>query len=281
MLKPITQKVLGYGTMVEGEIEERFFSTTDEYASDQEEVNEDKTFRYILPLLEKYQAKTVVDIGCGVGTMINTISKKGYNAYGVDLMSLSQYWNKLNRDKDRFFLVNPHHFELPFTDNSIDFVFTLGAIEHVGTSNGQSDRLPNYHAIRQQWLQEIFRIVKPGGRMLIAGPNRNFPIDTAHGLDTRCSSWEQFLTGKLGTTIHKTWGENFLWGYSDIHKYLEGMPYSLEAQSLKGLMNFSRVPKTLCGLAKLYVNKLPAFLLATGFNPWVLAMVEKKELEQL
>lgn len=275
MLKPIKQRVSGFGTMMDGQVEELFNSTTDEYANDQSEVNVGKTHDYILPFLKKYNAKKVVDIGCGVGTMTDTIANEGYESYGVDLVTLSRYWEKLDLDRDRFFLADPYRFELPFENDSIDFVFTLGVIEHVGTSNGHSDRLPNYHEIRKDWLREVFRIVKPGGRMLIGGPNRNFPIDTAHGPDTRCSAFEQRLTDKVGATVHKTWGENFLWGYSDIHQYLEGLPYSMEGQSVEGLVHFSRVPGPFRKLAELYVKHLPKSLLATGFNPWMMALVEK------
>ncbi len=277
MLKPIKQRVSGFGTMMEGQVEELFNSTTDEYANDQAEVNVGKTHNYILPYLKKYKAKTVVDIGCGVGTMVDTIGKEGYEAYGVDLVTLSRYWEKLNLDRERFFLADPYRFELPFADNSVDFVFTLGVIEHVGTSNGHSDRLPNYHEIRKEWLREVFRIVKPGGRMLIGGPNRNFPIDTAHGPDSRCTAWEQRLTDKVGSTVHKTWGENFLWGYPDIHHYLEGLPYSMQGQSVEGLVHFSRVPGPFRKLAELYVKHLPKGLLSTGFNPWMMALVEKND----
>jgi len=276
ILKRVKQNILGFGTMMDGPVEEFFDSTTDEYADDQKEVNVEKTHRYILPYLKKYDVKTVADIGCGVGVMVDTISAEGYEAYGVDLITLSRYWEKLGLNKDRFFLVDPYSFELPFEDNSLDFVFTLGVIEHVGTSNGHSDRLEDYHTIRKEWLRELFRVVKPGGRMLIGGPNRNFPIDTAHGADTQSSALEKYLSSKVGSTVHKTWGDNFLWGYADIHRYLEGLDYSMEAQSVKGLVEFSRVPKFFRGISRMYTDNLPVCLRATGFNPWMLALIEKK-----
>ncbi len=271
--------MLGYGTMMEGAVEELFNSTTDEYASDQAEVNAEKTRNYIIPFLEKYHAESVVDIGCGVGTMVETIQKEGYKAFGVDLVTLSRYWDRLGLDRETFFLVDPYHFQLPFKTDSIDFVFTLGVIEHVGTSNGHSDRLPDYHGIRKEWLREVFRIVKPGGRMLIGGPNRNFPIDTAHGPDSRCANWENFLSAKVGATVHRTWGENFLWSYRDINDYLDGLPYQMQAQSVKGLVNFSRVPGPFRALARGYVDHLPEPLLKTGFNPWMMALVEKTDVQ--
>src|SRR5690606_22490362 len=123
---------------------------------------------------------------------------------------------------------------------------------------------------------EVFRVVKPGGQLLLGGPNRNFPVDTAHGPDSRCLAWERYLSGKLGATVHRPWGGNFLWGYADIRAYLEGLPCRILPQSVHGLMNFSRVPGPLRGLARNYVARLPRALLGTGFNPWMLALVEKQ-----
>ena len=79
---------------------------------------------------------------------------------------------------------------------------TFGAIEHVGTTNGHADRRPDWHAVRQQWLREIFRVLSPGGRMLIGGPNRAFPIDVAHGPDNQAASWERWLARRLGLSAN-------------------------------------------------------------------------------
>jgi len=165
--------------------------------------------------------------------------------------------------------------KLPFGDASLDFVFTLGVIEHVGTSNGHSDRLPDYHARREQWLREVFRVVRPGGAMLVAGPNRGFPVDVAHDLDSRASRLEGWLSRKLKISLHKTWGESFLWAYRDVHRYLRGLPYTLEPQPIAGFLACSRVPGPLRPLVRAYVDHMPRRLYGTGFNPWVMALVRK------
>ena len=274
-LKKIYQEVNGFGTMSKDNVSELFDSTTDEYADIQMEINVEKTLSYILPIAEKLQAKSILDVGCGVGTMVKVLMNHGFDAYGVDLITLAKYWEKQGLDKAHFFLAEPYKLELPFEDNSLDFVFTLGAIEHIGTSDGHADRLPDYHMIRKEWLREIYRVVKPSGHMLIGGPNRNFPIDTAHGLDSKASKVEKKLTEWLGTTVHKTWGANFLWGYSDIEKYLSDLPYEMEGLSVSNYAYFSRVPNLLKGLSKLYVDKMPKPLLKTGLNPWMMALITK------
>ena len=249
--------------------------TTDEYAIQQEEHNVRKTLDFIEPMLSMKAAKRVLDVGCGVGTMVSTLAGQGYEAYGVDLAGVQDRWKALQRSPERFFVVDALNMRLPFHDASLDFVFTLGVIEHVGTTDGFSDREPRYHQIREAWLRELFRVVRPGGAMLIGGPNKGFPIDVAHGPDTRASHLELLLSKWAGATVHKTWGENFLWGYDDIHRYLRGCAYRMTAQSVSRYVHYSRVPSLVRPLVQGYVKHLPKALLATGFNPWMAALVER------
>lgn len=275
-LKKLTQRINGFGTLMSGDIKV-LDNTTEEYASEQMEGNVDKTRSYLLPLIDKYDVRTAVDLGCGVGTMVTELLNHGIDAYGVDLISLNPFWEKMGHDKDRFFFVDPYKFELPFADNSIDFAFSFGVIEHIGTSDGHADRMTNYHELRKNWLREVYRVLKPGGKMLIGGPNRNFPIDTAHGPDSKASRFELMLSRWAGATVHKTWGENFLWSYADFPDYLSNLAYKLEPLSVNDFVYFSRVPKPFRTLTQFYIKHLPKSLLGTGFNPWVMALVEKGE----
>ncbi|MCA9483976.1 MAG: class I SAM-dependent methyltransferase [Nitrospina sp.] len=276
-LKPMNIEVLGYKAMIPAEEHETFDATTEDYANTQMEANEEKTRNFILPYIVKNNARTVLDVGCGVGTMVQFLLREGFDAYGVDLASLTGYWHKQKLDANHFFVIDPMNFELPFLDDTFDFIFTLGVIEHIGTTNGHSDRHENYHEYRKKWLREVFRVVKPGGHMLIGGPNRNFPIDTAHGLDSRASTLEKKISSMAGVSIHKTWGENFLWSYQDFPVYLEGLDFRLKGQRVSGYGNYSRVPGLFRHLARWYVDYMPGFFLETGLNPWVMALIKKNK----
>jgi SAM-dependent methyltransferase len=271
----VRAEINGYGTTIDRPQDSSPDTTTDEYADIQLDVNIRKTQEYILPLARRLKAQTVVDIGCGVGAMVKTLLEQGFDAYGTDLQGLERFWSRQNLPRDRFFVVSAQDMRLPFHDNSVDLAFTLGVIEHVGTSDGHADRLPAYHQIRRAWLLETLRVIKVGGSLLIGGPNRNFPVDVAHGLDSRASSFEQFLSRKVGASVHKTWGENFLWGYGDLRRYLAGLPCEITAQSVAGYLGFSRVPAKLRSVVEAYVGRMPGFLLGTGFNPWMMALVSK------
>lgn len=271
----INQRIRGYGALLDTDESETPDVTTDEYAANQEHVNDGKVINYLLPLARSLEAKTVLDVGCGIGAMVRTFLRENFDAFGADLPGLTSHWQRLEMPCERMFVIDPVDFRLPFKDDSMDFVYTLGVIEHVGTTNGHSDRRPDYHQHRKAWLRELMRVVRPGGSALIAGPNRGFPVDAAHDLDTRASNLERWLSNKLGVSVHKTWGENFLWSYRDVQNYLKGGNFALTPLSVEGFLSFSRVPGPVKPLVNGYVRHLPRRLLGTGFNPWVMALVTK------
>jgi len=150
----------------------------------------------------------------------------------------------------------------------------------VGTSDGHASRLPDYRVIRRDWLREVYRCVRPGGYLLMGGPNRQFPIDVAHGLDSRASRIERWLSGCAGVSVHKPWGEGFLWSYGDFGEFLSGLPFALTPLRIDGYLGLSRVPAALRPLVKLYLHALPRRWLGTGLNPWVLALIRRMEADE-
>jgi ubiquinone/menaquinone biosynthesis C-methylase UbiE len=70
--------------------------------------------------------------------------------------------------------------QLPFSDDSFDGVFMNEVFEHV--------------ADEQRTLDEIHRILKPGGRLIVISPNRGFPFE---GHTVHIRNW----TSKVPTPI--------------------------------------------------------------------------------
>jgi len=273
----VVRSFYGYQALGQKDKLEPVDSTNEGYAKKQDEINPARTRAFLNPMLKRNNASIVLDVGCGIGAMVTELLDLGYDAYGVDLIHVGRFWSSRNLDRDRFFYMNSRHTDLPFEDASFDFAYTLGVIEHVGTTNGHSDRAHDYHKIRRQWIHELFRVVRPGGHILIGGPNRGFPFDTAHGPDSRASNFELTLSRITGVTIHKPWGENFLWSFSNLCRYLEGLPYQMEPISVTNLLYFSRVPRIFRTLVRFYVKHIPKMLLGTCFNPWMLTLVHKEK----
>ena len=274
-LKPFKQTIHGYGATLDVSKTVSPDTTTAEYAEEQTRGNTEKVNSYLVPLIKELNVSSILDVGCGLGVMVRTLLDQQYEAYGVDLPALGKYWREQSFPKEHFFVVGTSPMKLPFYDDSLDFVYSFGVAEHVGTSDGHATRDPDYQNIRCEWLREIYRVVRPEGFFLIGGPNRNFPIDVAHGLDADAGSIEKTLSRMLHASVHRVWNPYFLWGYRDIKQYLFDLPYSLQGLSVHHLLAHGRVPKILRPLTCAYTRHLPKKLLATGFNPWMIALIKK------
>lgn len=114
-------------------------------------------------IYENYLKKKgkLLDIGCGKGTHLNAFRRLGINAIGVDRLKEAAADNTCNLEKE----------PLPYKDNTFNFVFTKSVIEHVYNTDN--------------FLEEIYRVLKPGGKAIIMTPDwascyKYFYIDYTH-----------------------------------------------------------------------------------------------------
>lgn len=98
--------------------------------------------------------KTVLDLACGYGEFINAV--RAEKKIAVDL----------NPDAKSFLAEEVTHYLSPATDlsavppSSVDVVFTSNFLEHLRDK-------PECDAV----FREVKRVLKPGGRFIILGPN--------------------------------------------------------------------------------------------------------------
>lgn len=95
----------------------------------------------------------ILDVGCGSGWSSFLLAEKGYSVSGVDLDSNA--FEPSETQDCRFYAGSV--MELPFPDNTFDIVTSYQMLEHV----------PN----PELGLQEMLRVLKPGGKFCLVGPN--------------------------------------------------------------------------------------------------------------
>ena len=234
---------------------------------------------YLLPLLACGAAKTTLDVGCGMGQGIRQLGLSGSEAYGVDLPCYSPFWAEAGLDSTRFMCADAC--SLPFPDNFFDVVYSLGVIEHIGTVIGHCTLRPDYQEKRKAYARELLRVTKEGGRIIIACPNKTFPVDVQHGPTDALSPkvpLRRFISRKTGLTFHKIWGTHHLLSYAETRRLFQPCS-SFKALPLKGYLGFGKFQKgwlrPFASMAKWYVNSLPEVLRASFLNPYLLAEIRK------
>jgi len=104
-----------------------------------------------LPVIEK--SAKILDVGCGTGAWLNRLKSSGYSdLQGADL------------DTDQFKLagiearkVNLVWEKLPYSDQTFDLITCIEVIEHIENTGF--------------FLNELKRVLKPDGRILLTTPN--------------------------------------------------------------------------------------------------------------
>ncbi len=125
-----------------------------------------------------FKGKTVLEIGCGVGIDLLRFASSRAMVTGIDLADKSI---ELARKNFNFHLLNGHlkrgnGENLEFTDNSFDCVYAHGVIQYTANARAMID--------------EIHRVLKPGGTAIMMVYNRH--------------SWLNFLSKTLKVKMEHT-----------------------------------------------------------------------------
>lgn len=98
----------------------------------------------------------VLDVGCGNGIYTQWLAKKCEPAYGIDHNLKNLSWGKSEFPNVNFLMANGE--SLPFPDDFFGAVMITEVLEHT-----RDDRLT---------LQEIHRVMRPGGTLLVSTPHK-------------------------------------------------------------------------------------------------------------
>ena len=117
-----------------------------------------KRYKTLLAFIdEEDKSSKLLDIGCAPGHFTILLKLMGYNIEGVDINPdrMGNLWQKYSISAHK---IDVEQEPLPYLDNSIDVAFFAEMLEHLRIN-------PIFT------LREIYRILKPGGRMILSTPN--------------------------------------------------------------------------------------------------------------
>ncbi len=131
---------------------------------DQHFINDGMSFYPVLNRLLRPVGKelkdfhSILDFGCGCGRAIRGLSTLLPNSkiYGTDIDGEAIAWLKGNYSKFAEFSVAPHTPPTIYDDRMFDFIFGVSVMTHLPED------------MQFQWLEELSRITKPGGYVMLS-----------------------------------------------------------------------------------------------------------------
>jgi 2-polyprenyl-3-methyl-5-hydroxy-6-metoxy-1,4-benzoquinol methylase len=112
----------------------------------------------------------ILDVGCGTGVNALFLRDAGHDVTGIDLSPIAI--EKYRAKGFEGFVCDIEAGPAPFPDGAFDLVYVSEIIEHCAHTSA--------------FLQELYRLTKPGGKMLLSTPNSAF--------------WPYRILGLLGQT---------------------------------------------------------------------------------
>lgn len=130
-------------------------------------------------------AKRILDVGCATGYIARLLTEVGHRVTGIELNAqMAEQARSLGIETLEHDLEEP----LPLPDESFDVVHACEVIEHLYDTEGL--------------LRELFRVLVPGGVLILSTPNLNSLGNRARVLLGRpLPMWGAFLDDRHGSHI--------------------------------------------------------------------------------
>ncbi len=158
--------------------------------------------RYICELLGTVISSQmkIINVGAGTGWVELFLVEKVIDGQLVALEPDVQTREALKRNVKKHGVTVPELVDgvIPFADGYFDLCVSFDVIEHVSKGT------------EQEFLKELFRVVRPGGLIILSTPNKGLLInllDPAYYFGHRHYSAGDFenWAKKLGISLNKTW----------------------------------------------------------------------------
>jgi len=119
------------------------------------EKNETLEFSYKLHEYKNFAGKKVLDVGCGNGYVLEKYAQEGAEVFGIDIThtAIDLCWKRFSFSNSKGNFQEANAEALPFESNFFDCVSSMGVLHHTPET--------------QKAINEVFRVLKPGGRVIL------------------------------------------------------------------------------------------------------------------
>jgi 2-polyprenyl-3-methyl-5-hydroxy-6-metoxy-1,4-benzoquinol methylase len=127
-------------------------------------------YHHMIVGLGKVKGKKILEVGCGTGQTSAYLAKRGAHVSLVDISQKALDYCKsyYKQKKIPVKLYKQNALRMKFPPESFDYVWNGGVIEHFSDTE------------KVLMLKKMWRLVKPGGKLLISAPNAyDFPFMVA------------------------------------------------------------------------------------------------------
>jgi ubiquinone/menaquinone biosynthesis C-methylase UbiE len=155
------------------------------------------------------KGKKLLDVGCGDGSDARILIQE----YRLEVVGIDVYRHPGVNDIDKLIFKKAGIFDIPFPDNSFDYVFMHDVLHHIDEGSQRIER-------HLSGLQEVKRVVKNGGYVVIVEGNRYNPLFYPHmvkmlGHEHFSQKYFMELTSRISNNVE--------YRFFEAHKY----PYLL------------------------------------------------------
>tara|TARA_B100001027_G_C16243809_1_gene320779 strand:+ start:547 stop:1248 length:702 start_codon:yes stop_codon:yes gene_type:complete len=172
----------------------------------------------------------LIELGCGRGDFLNEFQIYGFDCIGLD-RDKSSVKNK-NNLKVKFCDLSKDSF--PFENNSFDIVYHKSVIEHLYDP--------------KNFMKETFRILKPGGKLIILTPDwhsqwKNFYEDFTHSRPYDLTALKDLLavSGFVNSKVEKFYQLPYVWKLSFIKFFSKILQLFIGVYTARRLTAFTGV----------------------------------------
>jgi len=194
----------------------------------QRELKRYKKDSRICAVVKNVEGDRVLDVGCHVGILSRFLAEQGKEVIAIDILESVIETAKIFNQVKGVIYKQGDIFDLKFKENEFDSILFLETIEHVNNPSN--------------FLQEYFRILKPGGSLIISTPNALSYINILQNVPFLFRKKREAFIEFLRTEPRNTGTQLdhiFSWDFKTLLRYIVRFGFEYSSHEFAGAYTFS------------------------------------------